>query len=194
PETTSYPVIVTPAPGCSRMAISLPDSIAIGPLLVTVTVNVVDWPAVTNDWSATFSMLSAYGRSTGISGVSSSSSSSSVPGSFSGPHTAMPFEIVEPAAAVTFAVISNVMDSPAGSASVVVSRRLSPLPLIVALPDVTSYPVTTNPALGRSSTEMTLPAAMVAGPLLVTVTVNDVVPPAITVWSFADFDTLNTDS
>src|SRR5690606_7491915 len=86
PDVTAYPVIVNPVLGNSPNWISLPAAMADGPLLCTVTVKVVFSPAFTLVSSATLLMFRSYSRSTGIGGVSCSSSGSSS-GGVSGPHT-----------------------------------------------------------------------------------------------------------
>src|SRR5690606_32127087 len=165
-----------------------------GPLLVMVSVKLVLSPACTRASSATFVMLNTASRSTGIGGVSSSSSSGSVSGSLSGPQTVMPLVMVSPASAATSAVTFTTRVPPTATASLVVTVAVLPLPAAVPLPLVTSYPVMVTPVPGRSLRLMTSPLATTAGPLLVMVSVKLVLAPACTRASSATFVMLNVAS
>src|SRR5690606_5333162 len=112
---TVYPSIVTPSPGLSSKAIALPISMTDGPLLMIVTVKVVGSPALTRASSATLSIVRLYSRSTGIGGVSSSSSGLSV-GGVSGPQTRTLLRIVAGASASTAASTFTEIVPPIGIA------------------------------------------------------------------------------
>src|SRR5690606_6720159 len=135
---TVYPSIVTPSPGLSSKAIALPISMTDGPLLVMVTVKVVGSPALTRASSATLSIVRLYSRSTGIGGVSASSSSGSFSGSLSGPQTVIPLVIVSPASASTSADTTTVIVPPTALAFVVVTVAVFLVSTTVALLPVTS--------------------------------------------------------
>src|SRR5690606_35160581 len=134
PLVTSYPVMVTPAPGRSVRLITSPLPTTAGPSLVMVNVKLVLPPATTRSSSATLVMLNTDSWSTGIGGVSSSSSFGSVSGSLSGPHTSMPLVMVSPASAATSAVTLTTIVPPTAILPVVVSTAALPSPATVAAP------------------------------------------------------------
>src|SRR5690606_28884669 len=119
-------------------AIVSPTAMVAGPLFVTVTVNDVVPPVITRSSLATLVTLSTDTWSTGIGGVSSSSSFGSVSGSLSGPHTSMPLVMVSPAFAAISAVTFTTIVPPTATAALVVTVAVLPLPAAVPLPLVTS--------------------------------------------------------
>src|SRR5690606_22262196 len=143
--------MVKPLPGRSTKLMFIPLAITDGPSLVTITVKLVVPPATTVASFAALLILNVDSRTTGIGGVSDSSSSGSFSGSLSGSQTVMPLVIVSPASASTSADTTTVFVPPTGISVVVDTVAVLPVPTTVALLPVISYPVMDNPLPGRST-------------------------------------------